>query len=174
MDLMEPVLDWLLGEGHAQFVVLGTGAPEYHAMFEAVQARYPKAMRAFLSFDEALARRIYAGADMLLMPSAVEPCGLGQLIAMRYGCVPVVRAVGGLYDTVVDHTTSKQNGTGFTFKNLSMRGCKGALQRALKAHAHPETWRGLQERGMARDSSWSASARAYARLYQEAIAWHGE
>jgi starch synthase len=171
MDLMEPVLEWLLG-GEGQFVLLGTGMPQYHEMFERVQARFPDRMHAFLKFDAALAQRIYAGADMFLMPSAVEPCGLGQMIAMRYGCVPVVRAVGGLADTVTDYTAQRRRGTGFVFTDYTPEACQEALERALKAYRNKKTWRGLQRRGMKTDFSWSASAQEYVKLYRRAIKLH--
>jgi len=172
MDLMEPVLEWLL-EREAQFVLLGTGQPQYHKMFEHIQARFPDGMRACLKFDTVLARRIYAGADMFLMPSAVEPCGLGQMIAMRYGCVPVVRATGGLADTVTDYTAKRGRGTGFTFTDYTPEACQDALERALKAYGNKRAWRRLQQRGMAVDFSWSASAQEYVKLYRRAIEVHG-
>jgi starch synthase len=173
MDLMEPVLEWLLGETEAQFVLLGTGQPKYHEMFKRVQACFPDQMCAFLKFDDALARRIYAGADMLLMPSRIEPCGLGQMIAMRYGCVPVVRTTGGLADTVLNYTTRQRRGTGFTFTEYTPKACRRALNRALKVYRNKKAWRGLQQRGMSADFSWSASAQEYIRLYQQAIETHG-
>jgi starch synthase len=173
MDLMEPVLTWLLEEEDAQFVLLGTGSPEYHEMFERIQACFPDRARAFLKFDEVLARRIYAGADMFLMPSAVEPCGLGQMIAMHYGCVPIVRATGGLADTVIDYTARQSRGTGFVFERYTVKACRGALQRALNAYSDKKTWRKLQQRGMAADFSWSASAQEYVKLYHKAIELHG-
>jgi starch synthase len=174
MDLTEPVLEWLLGEEEAQFVLLGTGEPKYHGMFERIQARFHDQMRVFLKFDDVLARRIYAGADMFLMPSAVEPCGLGQMIAMRYGCVPVVRATGGLADTVGDYTAKRGHGTGFTFADFTPESCQQALRRALRVYReNKKSWRGLQERGMKADFSWVASAREYVRLYRRAIEVHG-
>ncbi len=177
MDLMEPVLEWLLGEerleGEAQFVLLGTGQPQYHEMFERVQVRFPDRVRAFLKFDGVLARRIYAGADMFLMPSAVEPCGLGQMIAMRYGCVPVVRATGGLADTVADYTAKRGRGTGFTFTDYTPEACQDALERALKVYHKKKAWRRAQKRGMAIDFSWSASAQEYVKLYRRAMKVHG-
>ena len=170
MDLMEPVLEWLLAqEREVQFVLLGTGAPQYHEMFERVQSRFPNRISTFLKFDDALARRIYAGADMFLMPSAVEPCGLGQMIAMRYGCVPVVRAIGGLADTVTDQ---RGRGTGFTFTEYTPKACQNALERALKAYDKKKAWRRMQQRGMAIDFSWSASAKKYVKLYRRAIEVH--
>ncbi len=173
MDLMEPVLDWLLTqEQETQFVLLGTGDPRYHELFERIQARYPNRMHAFLKFDPALARRIYAGADMFLMPSAVEPCGLGQMIAMHYGCVPVVRATGGLADTVADNSAKRGRGTGFTFADYTPAACQEALSRALKVYAKKSAWRRMQQRGMAIDFSWSASADKYVKLYRRAIKVH--
>lgn len=172
MDLMEAVLEWLL-EGEAQFILLGTGQPQYHEMFERVQARFPDRMRAFLKFDDVLARRIYAGADMFLMPSRVEPCGLGQMIAMRYGCVPLVRATGGLADTVTDYTAEPGRGTGFAFADYTPEACQEALERALKAYHDKKAWRGLQQRGMAADFSWLVSAQEYVKLYRRAMRVHG-
>ena len=172
MDLMEPVLDWLLGEREAQFVMLGTGDPRYHEMFQTVQNRYPGQARAFLKFDAVLARRIYASSDMFLMPSFVEPCGLGQMIAMRYGSVPVVRETGGLADTVIDHTDERGHGTGFVFEEKTPEGCQRALQRALDTFTDRQTWRALQMRGMASDFSWTASAEEYVDLYLKAIELH--
>jgi starch synthase len=173
MDLMEPVLEWLLEKEDAQFVVLGTGQPEYHEMFERIQARFPDQMHAFLKFDAVLAQRIYAGGDMFLMPSYVEPCGLGQMIAMRYGCVPIVRATGGLADTVSNYTTRNRRGTGFTFAKYTPKACIYTLKRALKAYRKKRTWRRLQQRGMKSDFSWSASAEEYVKLYRQATQIHG-
>jgi starch synthase len=172
MDLIEPVLESLLAEDDAQFILLGTGQDEYHEMFERIQARYPDRMHAFLKFDDTLARRIYAGADMFLMPSRVEPCGLGQMIAMRYGCVPIVRATGGLVDTVVNYNSRARHGTGFTFNKHTPTACKRALARALRTYGDEKTWRALQQRAMKTDLSWSASAQEYVKLYRRAIQLH--
>ena len=172
IGLMEPVLEWLL-EREAQFILLGTGSPQYHQMFEQVQARFPNRMRACLKFDGVLARRIYAGADIFLMPSGLEPCGLGQMIAMRYGCVPVVRATGGLADTVADYTARRGRGTGFTFVDYTPEACQDALARALKVYGKKPAWRRMQRRGMSSDFSWAASAKEYTRLYRRAMKVHG-
>jgi len=172
MDLMEPVLEWLL-KGEAQFVLLGTGQPQYHEMFERIQARFPDRMRVFLKFDDVLARRIYAGADMFLMPSGVEPCGLGQMIAMHYGCVPIVRMTGGLADTVADYKAKRGRGTGFTFMDYTPQACQAALEQALKVYHNKKAWRRLQQRGMKVDFSWSASAQEYVKLYRRALEVHG-
>lgn len=172
MDLMEPTLNWLLQEHDVQFILLGTGDPRYHAVFEAIQERYRHQVRPFLKFDGVLARRIYASADMFLMPSLVEPCGLGQMIAMRYGSVPIVRETGGLADTVIDHDAVGGRGTGFVFVEKSPEGFKEALQRALSVYEDREAWRALQTRGMESDFSWKASAREYVELYRRALTLH--
>ncbi len=173
VDLLEPVLTWLL-KRDAQFVLLGTGQPEYHEMLERVQSRFPSKMHAFLRFDDTLARRIYAGADALFMPSAVEPCGLAQMIAMRYGCVPIVRATGGLADTVTDLEGAPGHGTGFVFSDYGPQACTAALERVLDTYRDRRTWSSLQKRGMVADFSWSASARQYVALYRRAIGLHRE
>jgi starch synthase len=172
MDLIEPALTWLLREHDAQFVVLGTGDPRYHEMFERLQQRYPNRVRAFLKFDAVLARRIYAGSDMFLMPSLVEPCGLGQMIAMRYGSVPIVRETGGLADTVTDHTADGEHSTGFVFQEATPEACQDALQRAFEVYRDKAMWRALQIRGMTADFSWTASANAYVDLYRKALDAH--
>jgi starch synthase len=172
MDLMEPVLEWLLEDTKAQFVLLGTGHEEYHEMFKRIESRYPDRIHAFLKFDDVLARRIYAGADMFLMPSAIEPCGLGQMIAMRYGCVPIVRATGGLADTVSNYTTRNRKGLGFTFSKYSPKMCIRTLKRALKTYQNKKAWHKLQQRGMEADFSWSSSAQDYIELYQKATQIH--
>jgi len=121
-----------------------------------------------LRFDARYARRIYAGADALLIPSRYEPCGLAQMIGMRYGCVPVARRTGGLADTVVD--AGDPGGTGLMFDEFHPWAAWDALDRALKVYAQPARWTQLQRNGMSRDFSWSRSAEEYAALYERAIA----
>jgi starch synthase len=174
IHLVEAALERLFERQEVQFVLLGTGQEAYHQMFESLQERYPDRVRAFLKFDEAMARRIYAGADIFLMPSAVEPCGLGQMIAMHYGCVPVVRETGGLADTVFDYNTDPEDGRGFTFVDKTPEACLRALERALEAYEDPDTWRAIQRRGMEVDFSWAASAWEYVKLYRRAIEVHKE
>lgn len=142
-----------------QAVILGTGDPKLEESARALQAAFPDKIKVELRFDAALARQIYAGADMLLMPSRYEPCGLAQMIAMRYGCVPVARAAGGLKDTV------KPNVTGFIFEKTHHMSLMGAVKNAIKAYADRETWQRMQRAGMAQDFSWEASAREYLKLY---------
>jgi starch synthase len=158
----------LLMNGHAgdaQCVVLGAGEPQYEAMLRHFAGYHRDKMTAFLGYDAELAPLIYAGSDAFLMPSRFEPCGLGQLIAMRYGAVPVVRATGGLADTV------RHGETGFTFTHYSADDLWHTLREALSLYrADPEGWRALQRRGMASDYSWETSARAYQQVYEWAIA----
>lgn len=151
--------------GDAQFVVLGSGVGQYEDMFRHFEAYHRDKMRAVLNYDAGLAPLVYAGSDVFLMPSLFEPCGLGQLIAMRYGSVPVVRAVGGLVDTVRDGVT------GFAFYDFTAGDCWEALRRALFIYkVDRESWRALQGQGMSADYSWASSARGYQQLYEWAIA----
>jgi starch synthase len=149
--------------GEAQFVVLGQGA--YEGMFTHLAGYHRDKMTAFLSYEADLAPLIYGGSDLFLMPSLFEPCGLGQLIAMRYGSVPVVRATGGLADTVQDGIT------GFTFYNFSTEAFWNAVQRAIYIYnVDRESWRKIQRNGLAADFSWRHSAYGYQQLYEWAIA----
>jgi starch synthase len=151
--------------GEAQFVVLGTGATRYEDAFAHLAAYHPRKMAAVLTFASDLAPQIYAGSDLFLMPSLFEPCGLGQLIAMRYGSVPVVRATGGLADTVRDGQT------GFTFSEFTVDAFWMALQRALFVYnTDAEGWARLRLNGMRSDFSWSGAALSYAELYERAVA----
>ena len=150
--------------GEAQFVVLGTGAAPYEDAFAHLAGYHPRKMAAVLTFASDLAPQIYAGSDLFLMPSLFEPCGLGQLIAMRYGSVPVVRSTGGLADTVRDGQT------GFTFHEFTAEAFWMALQRALLVHnTDASAWARLQSNGMAADFSWIGAAHAYEQLYERAI-----
>lgn len=168
-DIAGPVVRRLLrGDGgEAQFVLLGVGLPKYHAMFSAIGADFHERARVFFRFDDSLAHRIYAASDIFLMPSLYEPCGTGQMAAMRYGSVPVVRAVGGLADTVTDFGGG--TGTGFTFHDFDVNACWRALGRAMSTHRDQEAWQGLQQRGMRTDFSWDAAAPNHVMLYRRAI-----
>ncbi len=167
LDITGHVIHLLMNNtaGEAQFVVLGTGAPEYEGMLAHFADYHRGKMRTFLTYDADLAPLIYAGSDIFLMPSRFEPCGLGQLIAMRYGSVPVVRATGGLADTVQDGIT------GFTFDLYSSEAFWQALQRAIYIYnVDRESWRAIQRTGMQADFSWGRSAQGYQQLYEWAIA----
>jgi starch synthase len=152
-----------------QFVLLGTGDPVLEDRADAFAAREPERVRFLPTFDTELARRIYAGTDMLLVPSRYEPCGLVQMIGMRYGAVPIVRATGGLKDTVQAYSREGQ-GTGFLFGPAEPQALAETIREALGVFEDARAWRGLQQRGMAQDFSWGRSARAYADLYGEIAA----
>lgn len=151
--------------GPAQFIVLGTGNPQYENMFAQMASYHKDKMAAYIGYHAGLAPLIYAGSDMFLMPSVFEPCGLGQMIAMRYGSVPIVRATGGLADTVQDGIT------GFSFYDLSSDALWHAIQRATYVYnTDKEGWRRMQANGMKADFSWQQSAQGYQQLYEWAIA----
>ncbi len=169
-DLISAIMDPLVRNLDVQFVLLGTGEQRYHELFQGLAARYPQQVAVFLTFNTPLAQRIYAGSDMFLMPSRYEPCGLGQMIAMRYGSVPVVRATGGLADTVKDFNPVTGEGNGFTFVPYDSMALYTALVRAAETYRHRDVWRRLQLRGMSADFSWNASARKYVDLYYRALA----
>lgn len=150
---------------NCQFVFLGTGSPKYEEHLRELVRINPEQFRAIIDFDIALAQEIYAGADIFLMPSRFEPCGLGQMIAMRYGTVPVVRATGGLADTVTDEV-------GFSFKNVSAREFYQTLKQALDVYYdQPERWRALQIAGMKKDFSWRRPAQEYLKLYRKLMGY---
>jgi starch synthase len=167
-DILAEASDQLM-EMALQFVLLGTGEERYHRIFANVAGKYPGQVAVFLKFDGALARRIYAGSDAFLMPSRFEPCGLGQMIAMRYGSVPIVRSTGGLADTVQDYDPTTGQGNGFAFSDYSKEALLAAVKRAWETYRHQDTWRTLVERGMKADFSWQASARKYVDLYYRAL-----
>jgi len=134
-----------------------------------VEQAQPDRAKAFLTFNTPLAQRIYAGSDLFLMPSRYEPCGLGQMIAMRYGALPVVRATGGLADTVHDWNPITGEGNGFSFDRYDGLDLFASVIRALETYKYPDTWRRLQRRGMEGDFSWQRSAAKYLRVYDLAL-----
>jgi starch synthase len=147
-----------------QAVILGTGLPALEESIRAFQAEFPTRIRAEFKYDDGLARQIYAGADMFLMPSRYEPCGLSQMIAMRYGCVPIVSAVGGLKDTIFPDET------GFVIQQPTAARLGNGIKKALKAYVDRALWQDMQVAGMSQDFSWTVSARQYFQLYQRMVA----
>jgi starch synthase len=145
-------------------VVLGSGDKPYEEMFRRLNRQFPKKFLVKIAYDDVLAHKIEAGADMFLMPSRYEPCGLNQIYSLRYGTIPVVRATGGLDDTIDD--AASPGGTGFKFKNYSATEMVKAIQRAVAAYADQPSWRKLVKNGMAKDFSWEASAKKYIQLYR--------
>jgi starch synthase len=156
----------------AQLAVLGSGAREYEEALRALAVRYPGRIAVTIGFDEALAHLIEAGADMFLMPSRFEPCGLNQMYSQRYGTPPIAHATGGLADTIVDDSPQAPIGkaTGFLFDEPTAPALVSAVRRALTAYREPVRWQTLQRNGMARDFSWSLPARQYAELYHRLVA----
>lgn len=158
-----------LAESELQLVLLGTGNACYLERLDAFRRKGAANISINLGFNDPLAPKIYAGSDLFLMPSRFEPCGLSQLIAMRYGTVPVVRHTGGLRDTVIDVTRHPREGTGFTFEDFSADACWEALERALACYRDRESWRRIMRRGMHRDVSWHTAAGRYETLYRMAV-----
>jgi starch synthase len=168
MDLVLEALPGLLAEA-VQLVVLGSGEARLEDAFRAAAAAHPGRVAVRIGYDDELARRIYAGTDAFLMPSRYEPCGLGQLIALRYGGAPIVRRTGGLADTVTEFDPARRTGTGFLFDAFAPDALLAAVRRAASAYRQPAGWKALVRNAMAEDFSWDASAREYATLYRRAI-----
>ncbi len=165
--MIEEIADDLLKDDVA-LVALGSGNPAYEKWFRGLAEKHPARVGARIGYDEALAHKIEAGADMFLMPSRYEPCGLNQMYSLRYGTPPIVRATGGLDDTVQNFGPRSHQGTGFKFQEYEPEALLGSVRAALKAYHDPEAWRTLQHNGMAKDFSWKASAPAYVTLYEAA------
>ncbi len=169
-DMALPALRAVLGERDMQLVALGTGEPDIESAFWQLEEDFGDQARAFLQFDAALAPQIYAGCDIFLMPSHFEPCGMGQMIAMRYGALPLARETGGLADTVSNYDNADADvGTGFLFHWQEAGAVEGTLNWALDVYAEkPSAWRRMQKRGMQSDFSWHRSADQYIGLYERA------
>jgi starch synthase len=157
----------------ASFVVLGTGESRYERLWTTLAARHPHRIGVRIGFDESLAHLVEGGADIFLMPSKFEPCGLNQMYSMRYGTVPVVHAVGGLADTVADYSPRSPRSTGFVFRDYTPAALRDALVRALSLFGEVDRWRALQLAGMSQDFSWDRSAQEYVKIYERALAGAG-
>lgn len=167
LDLIESILDDLMNDG-IQFVILGTGDRYYEEVFRRAGERYPDKMAANIKYDAGLAQKIYAGCDMFLMPSEFEPCGLGQLISLRYGTLPIVRETGGLKDTVQAYNEDTDEGNGFSFAYYDAQDLLYTIRRAERFYyEEKEVWNNLVKRGMESDYSWNHSAKEYLGLYAE-------
>jgi starch synthase len=166
IDLLLQAIDPFITETRAQLVILGQGREHYHKLLAEAAMKYPERLSAFITYDERLARLIYSGSDIFLMPSRFEPCGLGQLIAMRYGAIPVVRHTGGLADTVKD--VAEGNGNGFVFQNYTVPEMLEAIKRAEENFYHRAEWQNLMNHNMKLDFSWKASASKYEEIYLQA------
>lgn len=166
-DLLANAMPELLKLG-TQFIILGTGDPKYHTLLEKLKKEFPSQIAVFLKFDNTLAHRIYAGSDIFLMPSRFEPCGLGQLISLKYGTIPLVRSTGGLADTISDVDTDKK-GNGFSFEEYTETAMINTVKRAVELYKKKRSWKTLVERAMKEDWSWESSAKEYLKLYEKAI-----
>jgi starch synthase len=164
-DLLAQVMDSLFREDLA-IVALGAGEAKHERMFRELAQQFPAKLAVKIAYDNTLAHKIEAGADIFLMPSRYEPCGLNQIYSLRYGTVPVVRATGGLDDTIEPFDRSSGRGTGFKFSEYTGDALLRALREALAVYGEKPAWRRLQTNGMAKDFSWNASASQYARLYE--------
>ncbi len=171
LDLVSEVIDGLL-DGNTQFILIGTGDPWYEGMFRELEERYKGTVSANIMYSDERARRLYAAADVMLVPSRFEPCGLTQLMAMRYGSLPVVRETGGLKDTVEPYNVYDQTGNGFSFDRYEPGLLYDAVNYAKSVYFEDQkAWRGLVRRAMTSDYSWKQSAEKYRLLYEELMQW---
>lgn len=167
LDLLTAIIDELLSNAEIRFIVLGAGDTQYEDFFRGVAARHPDKFRLELGFNPTLARQVYAGSDIFLMPSKSEPCGLSQMIALRYGAIPIVRETGGLRDSVTD--CGDGYGNGFTFKTYNAHDMLNAIHRSLDLYYNDKkAWKNLVNRAMKCDNSWAKSADLYIKMYNEA------
>lgn len=181
VDLIYELVEKIIKK-NIQFIFLGTGEEKYEKMLADLNRKYPKKVKAFIEFDAELAQQIYAGGDIFLMPSRFEPCGLSQLIAMRYGNIPLVRKTGGLADTVKNirieekffGLKKKIKGTGFVFKQFSLEKIFTTTERALRFYSNKNFWKKIQKNAMKEDFSWKRSAQKYLKLYKKLIIKNGK
>lgn len=165
-DLITQVMDRLALE-EMILVVLGTGDKLYEEMFQRMQKQFPKKVAIRVAYDNAMAHKVESGADMFLMPSRYEPCGLNQIYSLKYGTVPIVRATGGLDDTIEPWDATSRKGTGFKFTEYNGEALLATIRHALKAYRDQGSWQTLMKNGMGRDFSWNASAREYGKIYEK-------
>ena len=167
LDLVKAVLEELLATTDVQFVVLGSGEWQYESFFKEMADKYPDKMGLKIGFIPSLSKKIYAGCDLFLMPSKSEPCGLSQMISLRYGTVPIVRETGGLRDSIKD--SGDNEGNGFTFSTYNAHDMLYTIRRAIEGYSNKEGWNILVKRAMECDNSWGKSANEYIRLYKDVL-----
>ncbi len=172
-DLLSAILDELFSL-EIGFVLLGTGEQKYHDLFQRVARQYPQKAGIRIAYDDRLAHKIEAGADLFLMPSKYEPCGLNQIYSLRYGTIPVVRATGGLDDTIIHYDPNTGTGNGFKFSRYDAKEFLNQIKTAIHFFHQPKHWKRLLQNGMTADFSWQRSAEAYLRLYQRAMEKRGK
>ncbi len=169
IELILQILDRFMSYTNAQLVVLGTGDRDYETQLWQMSSRFRGRMSVQLLYSDPIARRIYSGCDVFLMPSKFEPCGISQMMAMRYGCVPIVRRTGGLVDTVSHHNPIDNTGTGYCFDRYEPLDLYTCMVRAWEGFHYKDKWRELQQRGMSQDFSWLKSALEYIKMYKEIL-----
>jgi starch synthase len=168
LDLIEQILEPLM-QCELQMAILASGERRYEELLLQAAQRFPEKIAVLIGFDNVLAHQIEAGADIFLMPSLYEPCGLNQMFSLKYGTIPVVRAVGGLKDTVADYDAERGSGTGFVFGPYEPQALVGAIDRALQTYKNKRVWTALRRRAMKKDFSWDRSAEAYCSLYEQLL-----
>jgi starch synthase len=169
IGLLLQIIDRFMAYSNSQLVVLGTGDRELETQLWQLAARFPGRMSVQLLYNDTLARRIYSGCDVFLMPSKFEPCGISQMLAMRYGCIPIVRRTGGLVDTVNHHEPMNQKGTGYCFDRYEPLDLFTCMVRASEGFSYKDKWQELQQRAMLQDFSWVKSALEYIKMYKEIL-----
>ena len=162
-DLLPEVIDSILTEKNCSILILGSGDQAIEQQLEELKLKHPSNYNKCIGYNEELSHRIYAGSDFLLMPSRIEPCGLNQLYAMRYGTIPIVHSTGGLKDTVID---VKDNGFGFRFEHVNVENCRKTIQRAITYYKEVPNLKNIRKTMMHIDHSWDASAKKYNDLYK--------
>jgi starch synthase len=164
VDIQLGALEEMLNT-NIQFVQLGSGSPEFERGYRNLAARYPRKVSAHFGYDENLAHRIEAGCDFFLMPSRFEPCGLNQMYSLRYGTIPIVRATGGLDDSVVDYAQDSERANGLKFYEYTSRALAKAIRKALAIYEHPELLRAFRRNAMKADFSWAKTVEEYVKVY---------
>ena len=175
IDLFSKIIPKVIEEFSSQVIILGTGDKKYHKILERLfnkyskHRRYKKMFSLYLTFDNILAHRIYAGVDSFLMPSRYEPCGLGQMISLKYGTIPIVKSTGGLVDTICDYTKDSRRGNGFVFEKSVPSSFLNAIKRAHEVFSRKKEWEHLIKKAMKYSFSWRKSARDYILLYNRCL-----
>lgn len=169
IDILMPILEDVLVHSNALFILMGSGDKVYEDYFRYMENKYPTRFKSFIGYSDSVAQKIYAGADIFLMPSKFEPCGLGQMIALRYGTLPLVRETGGLKDTVKPYNKYEDSGWGFSFANYNTESLKEVMYFAIDTFKDKKAWESLVKRAMELDYSWNKSAKAYINLYEKCV-----
>ena len=168
IELLMPIIEDVINYSNAKFILMGSGDSKYEDFFRTMEARYPSRFKSYIGYSDPIAQKIYAGCDIFLMPSKFEPCGLGQMIAMRYGTLPLVRETGGLKDTVLPYNQYTEEGTGFSFANFNPIELKDVMFIAINTYNdNKKAWNKLVKQAMQRDYSWASYATKYLDLYKK-------